>query len=178
MTNARYISSIQAQVQARVGQWTGFQNMRVPSEKGKLCSARSRLLSVAAPQSFAAQQPTKAQITAVPVTRPAATELAWLRTEMAKPAERAKILEDPKPHSKASARSASVHCPAPRPSRTCDLCRDRCVRVLPGADSQRFRDRRRDPGRLVARLGPGQANNYGVWAAVYWLPQHFTDGRW
>jgi hypothetical protein len=47
-----------------------------------------------APQSFAAQQPAKTQITAAPVTRPAATELAWLRTEMAMPAERSRILAD------------------------------------------------------------------------------------
>jgi hypothetical protein len=176
--------------------------MRVPSEKGKLCSARSRLLSVAAPQSFAAQQPTKAQITAVPVTRPAATELAWVRTEMAKPAERAKILADLQTALKGVGKVGIG--PLPGATAKQDVTPD----ISYGHDSTHFCVTASyadiADGAIYAAIGAcafylepianvceiagetlvdwsrgwGQANNYGVWAAVYWLPPHFTGGRW
>ena len=158
--------------------------------------------AVAAPQSFAAQQPTKAQITAVPVTRPAATELAWLRTEMAKPAERAKILADLQTAFKGVGKVGIG--PLPGTTAKQDVTPD----ISYGHDSTHFWVTASyadiADGAIYVAIGAcafylepiadvceiagetlvdwsrgwGRANNHGVWAAVYWLPPHFTGGRW
>jgi len=155
-----------------------------------------------APQAFAAQQPAKAQITAVPVTRTTAAELAWLGTEMAKPAERAKILADLQTAFKGVGKVGIGPVPGSRTRR--GVTPD----VAFGHDSTHFWVTASyadiADGAIYSAIGAcmfylepianvceiagetlvdwsrgwGSANNHGVWAAVYWLPPHFTGGRW
>lgn len=157
---------------------------------------------LAAPQAFAAQQPTKAEITAVPVTHLTAAELGWLRTEMAKPAERAKILADLQTSFKGVGKVGI----GPVPSTT--IKHGVAPDVAYGKTSDHFWITASyadiADGAIYSAIGAcavylepianvceiagetlvdwsrgwGRANNHGVWAAVYWLPPHFTGGRW
>jgi hypothetical protein len=167
------------------------------------CLASAVILgALASPQAYAAQQPAKAGITAVPVTRPAAAELAWLRTEMAKPAERAEILGDLETAFKGVGKVGVG--PLPDDSAKTGVTPE----VSDGHDSTHFWVTASYAdiadgaiysaiGACMAYLEPianvceiagetlvdwsrgwGWANNHGVWAAIYWLPPHFTGGRW
>jgi hypothetical protein len=159
-------------------------------------------VGLAAP-AMASQTPARAQVAPVAITHTTAKELAWLRTEMANPKERTVILTDLQTAFKGVGKVGVGAVPGAT-SGAHGVTSD----IAAGHDSTHFWitasyadiadgaiwgavvacEVYLEPIAGVCEIagetlvdwsqGWGRAANHGVWAAIYWLPPHFTGGRW